>query len=158
LDYSSLPAFPPQFLPKSVAPRQERERRLTPRQFRVLLDLTKLACIVILFLWLRQASDAVRRPPPVPAEPLAFTVVAERFAQVRGAMPAEEVFDLLGPQWFVVFREPEMEDYDRLVRAHPERYPGEQHWAKWADPDNPARWVAVFISGGRVYKKLKRGI
>jgi hypothetical protein len=73
-------------------------------------------------------------------------------------MPAEEVFALLGPQRFAEFREPEMDEHDRLVWAHPDRYPGEHYWAKWADPDIPSRWVAVFFCGGLVYKTVKRGV
>jgi hypothetical protein len=44
------------------------------------------------------------------------------------------------------------------VWAHPDRFPGEHYWAKWADPTDPKRWVAVFFSGGRVYKALTRGV
>jgi hypothetical protein len=51
-----------------------------------------------------------------------------------------------------------MDAHDVLVWAHPDRYPEPRYWAKWADPADRGRWVAVFICGGRVYKTLKRGV
>jgi hypothetical protein len=158
MDYSSLPTFPPPLPSRSAALQQRRGGRLTPRQARVLLDMAKLAGIVVLLVWLRHTADAVCRPAPPPPAPLPFEVVAERFARIHLMMPADEVFALLGPQRFEEFREPEMDDHHLLVWAHPDRYPEERYWAKWADPADRGRWVAVFICGGRVYKTLKRGV
>jgi hypothetical protein len=73
-------------------------------------------------------------------------------------MTDDEVFALLGPQRFTEFLEPEMDKFELLVKARPDRYPGEHSWAKWADPADPQRWVAVFFSGGLVYKTLARGV
>jgi hypothetical protein len=44
-----------------------------------------------------------------------------------------------------------------MVDAHPDRYPGEQAWLKWADPEDEDRWVAVFTAGGTVHYALKKG-
>lgn len=157
MNYSSLPTFPPPQPSKSATPPPRHVRRLTPRQARVLIDLAKLAGLVALLVWLRHTADT-RRPVPPPPQPLPFKVVAERFAQVHVPMPADEALVLLGPQRWVEFREQEMDDHDMLVWAHPDRYPEPRFWAKWADPADRGRWVAVFICGGRVYKTLKRGV
>jgi hypothetical protein len=125
----------------------------------VFIDLVKLAGIVALLLWARHTANALRSPaspPPPPPQPLSFKVIAERFARVHIAMPADEVFALLGPQQFEELREPEMDKHDVLVWAHPDRYPEPRYWAKWADPDDRSRWVAVYVCGGQVYIMLKR--
>ena len=157
MDYSSLPSYPPPLPSRSDGIRQKRERRLTEREAGFLIDLVWLAGIVVLLFWLRQATDTLRSPPPPPPEPLAFKLVAERFARVEVGMTSEEVFSLLGPERYVKFREPEFDDFEVRVVSHPDRYPTPLYWAKWADPDDPARWVAVFIADGRVYHKVKRG-
>ena len=158
MDYSTLPSFPPPLPSTSAAPSQQHKRRLTNRQTRVLIDLAKLAGIVVLLMWLRHTTDALSRPAPPPPEPLPFDVVAERFARVHVGMSANEVFALLGPERFKEFCEPQMDDHDVRVWAHPDRYPEPRHWAKWADPADRGRWVAVFLCDGRVYKTLKRGV
>jgi hypothetical protein len=131
---------------------------VTPRRVRILVDLGWLAGIVALLFWARETAEALRRPPPRPPEGLPFKTIAERFGRVEHMMPDEQVFALLGPQRFAKFWEPEMGEYDGLVKLHPYRYPGEHYWAKWADPADPSRWVAVFFSGGRVFRMLKRGV
>ena len=158
MDYSSFPTFPPPLPSKSAAPPPRRQRRLTPRQIQVLIDLAKLVGIVALLVWLRHTADALQRPTPPTPEPLPFNAVAERFARVHVPMDADEAFALLGPQRFEEFREPEMDDNDVLVWAHPDRYPEPRYWAKWADPADRGRWVAVFVCSGRVYKTLARGV
>ena len=158
MDYSLLPTFPPRLPSKSAVPTRGREWRLTQREARVIIDLAKLAVIVIVLAWLSHSVDVLQQPLPPPPEPLPFEVVTERFHRVTIQMTDIEVFALLGPQRFAEFREPEMDKHDRLVEYRPDRYPGEHYWAKWADPADPSRCVAVFFSGGRVYKKLKRGV
>ncbi len=158
MEYSSMPSYPPPLPPRSAHPQPQRERRLTPRQARVLVDLARLAGIVALIACAWQIADALRRPSHPPPGPLPFAAVAERFDRVRVLTPADEAFEILGPQRYALLREPEMDDYDRLVEPHPDRYPGERSWAKWADPDDPGRWVAVLICGGSVYHTLKRDV
>ena len=123
MEYSSLPSYPPPLPPRSAVARPRRGRRLGPRQARVLVDLAWVTGIVALLVWARQTADAFRRPPPPPPEPLPFKVVAERFKHISILMPAEELFAQLGPERYAEFREPEMDEYDRLVECHPERYP-----------------------------------
>jgi hypothetical protein len=118
-----------------------------------------LVGILALLLWLRQTADAIRRTPPSPPpEPLEFKLVVKQFTRIHVGMTSEEVFSLLGPQRYVTFREPEIDDYERLIEAHPDRYPGQRYWAKWADPSDPSRWVAVLLVGGHVYHKLRHGV
>jgi hypothetical protein len=82
-------------------------------------------------------------------------------------MRKEEVFDLLGPEQFgAAFREPEFDEndarYNALVEARPDRYPagrspGDHYWAKWTDPMDVGKWVAVLFMDGRVQLVLKKG-
>jgi hypothetical protein len=129
---------------------------MNTRRSRLLFDLGLLAAIVVLLVWLGQLAEAVRHPPQ-PAGPLDFKLVQERFARVHPGMRSEEVFELLGPQHSARFWEPEIERIDGVVKAHPDRYPGEGYWAKWADPEDESKWVAVFIAGGQVHHSLKGG-
>lgn len=160
MKYTSLPSYPQPLPASSPVQRQTNGQRLTPRQMRLLIDLIWLAVIVTLLVWVRHAADTIQRPPHELSQPqpLAFNVVAERFDRVHIRMTQEEVFALLGPEQWVEFREPEFDDFERLVEAHPDRYPGKHYWAKWADPSNPRKWVAVFFAGGYVYHTLSRGI
>ena len=155
MDYTSLPTFPPPIPSRAATSVRTRDWRLTLRQTRVLIDLAKLAGIMALLLWMRQTAIGPRQPEP-PPKPLPFRVVAERFDQVGLTMSRDEVVALLGPERFETLWEPEMREHDLLVWAHPDRYPEPRYWAKWADPDDRRRWVAVFICGGRVYKTLRR--
>src|SRR5207247_495291 len=95
MDYSSLPTFPPPLLSKFAAPPQGRGWRPTPRQARALIDLAKLAGIVILLVWARQTADALQRPQPAstpPPPPLDFQMVLLNYrrlateAQVRAVL------------------------------------------------------------------------
>jgi hypothetical protein len=155
MDAPSLPSDAPLPEGKPTEP-PKGDLRLTPKRGRLILDLALLACIVFLVLWLGRVA-AILRQPPQPPEPLPFPVVQERFARVHFGMPAKEVFHLLGPQRSAKFWEPEFDQVDAMVVAHPNRYPGQHYWAKWADPENEDRWVAVFISGGMVHHTLKKG-
>ncbi|MGL6094413.1 MAG: hypothetical protein ACRC7O_01255 [Fimbriiglobus sp.] len=155
-----MPTFPPPVPSPSAVPPPRRERRLSLRQAQVLTDLAKLAGILAFLVWVRQTGTNLQHHPPTqpPPEPLPFNVVVQRYARVHTTMAADEVFALLGPQRFEELREPEMDRHDQLVWAHPNRYPEPRYWAKWADPADPGRWVAVFVCGGRVYKTLERGV
>jgi hypothetical protein len=111
---------------------------------------------VVLLVWLGSVADGIRHPRE-PAVPLDFNLVQERFARVGPGMREQEVFALLGMQHAARFREPEFDRIDALVNAHPDRYPGEHYWAKWADPEDEGKWVAVFFAAGHVYHVLKKG-
>jgi len=158
MDSSSLPSYPPPPQPRTTDPQPLLRRRLTPRQFQVLVNLIWLAAIVVFLVGVRQAAHTLRQPPHPAPEPLPFKVVAERFHRVHSMMPVEEVFKLLGPERFERYQEPEMDEYERLIEAHPDRYPEPRYWAKWEDPDDPGRWVAILICRGYVYQTLKRGV
>lgn len=160
VDVPSLPRYPsPQQPPAADAPAR-RGWRVTPRQTRLLIDLAWLAGIVVLFVWLRQAADSTRHPPQ-PAVPLDFTLVRERFANVRLGMSSEEVFDLLGPPGpSALVREPEFDGIEAVLEAHPDRYPAERrgrYWLKWANPKDEGTWAAVLITGGHVAHLEKKG-
>jgi hypothetical protein len=110
-----------------------------------------------LVLWLGQVAEGLRHRPP-PARPPDFRHVQERFAKVHMGMREDDVVALLGPyRLYVRLGEPESERYERQVDARPDRYPEEHFWAKWTDPEDEARWAAVFIAGGTVYYMAKKG-
>lgn len=157
MDYTLLPNYPPPLPPRAVGHEQGHEHWLTPRQVQVLVDLAKLMGIVVLLLWTRWMANTLLAPAPLPRAPLPYEVVAERFRQVYVGMPDEDLFALLGPQRFEEFGEREMDEHDWLVWARPDRYPEPRYWAKWAHPADRNRWVAVFLCGGKVYSRLKRG-
>jgi hypothetical protein len=158
MEYTSLPTYPPPLPSQTDGHRRNCAWRPTQRQKQVLVDLAWLGGIVALLLWLLQTTEAIKRPTPTPPQPLSFELIALRFDRVGVGMSSEEVFALLGPQQFVELDEPEFEEINRRVAARPDRFPGQWFWAKWADPANPKRWVAVFIAGSTVHYRLKRGI
>ncbi len=131
---------------------------------RVVVNLLLAVGIVVLLTWGRLAVGDLERHPEesqtrATAIPTAldFDVVQQQFRQVSVMMTADEVSRLLGPQRYAMLHEPAMDEYEERVSARPDRYPEPRYWAKWDDPKQPARWVAVFICGGRVYKTLKAG-
>jgi hypothetical protein len=155
MDISSLPNYSPPLPPNSDVTTQPQRRRISPRQVRVLIDLVWLAGIVSFLIWSYQTAEAFKhKPVPEPVKPLAFDVVMKRIVRVQVGMTSDAVFDLLGPERHSKLWEPEFDDYERIIEAHPDRYPGKHSWAKWADPSDETRWVAVFISGGTVHKSF----
>lgn len=158
MDYLSFPSYPPPLPSRSDVVEPRPRWRLTPRQHQVLVDLAWLAGIVVLLLWLQQTATALKQSPPPKSEPLPFRQVVERFDRVEFGMPEDDAFSLLGPQRFAQFREPEMDDYDSQIPFHPDRYPTNRYWAKWADPADPTRWVAILFGDGRVFHKLKKKV
>jgi hypothetical protein len=160
MDYSNVPSYPPSLLSKDSIGRLESNSRLTPHQVRRLIDLSWLVGIIVILLWTGREANRFRQPLDPPPVPLPFQLLAERASRIRSEMSASEVFGLLGPEQFVKFREPEMDEFDRSRFARPDRYPDPSvcYWSKWADPADPARWIAIFICGGHVYKTYKRGL
>jgi hypothetical protein len=157
VDISFLPRHPSPLRPASAEPPAERCRQGNIRQSRVVFDLALFAAIVLLLVWLGQAADAIRHAPHSPRH-LDFRLVQEQFAKVRPGMSSEEVFRLLGPYRLASPEEPEFQEINRLVQAHPDRYPGKRYWAKWEDPEDDGKWVAVLVAGESVYHVLKKGL
>jgi hypothetical protein len=155
---SSFPSYPPPLPSRSNAVKSRPKWHLTPRQHQVLVDLIWLAGIVILLVWLRQVATTLRQPPPPKPVPLPFRLVVQRFDRVEIGMSEDEAFTLLGPQRFAQFREPEMEAFESWISFHPDRYPSKWYWAKWADPADPSRWMALLIGDGQVVHKLKKKV
>jgi hypothetical protein len=138
----------------------ERRSRINSRGRHVLFDLAKLSGILGLLLWLGQVSSAIRQTPHSPSpppKPFDFKLVQERFPRVSFGMRIEEVFDLFGPEHSTRFWEPEFDTTEAVARVRPDRYPGEPCWAKWSDPEDEDKWVAVFFSGGYVRQTFKKG-
>ena|SRR5579871_153833 len=157
MDFSSLPRYPTPGRPQLAGPQAESGWHSSRRAARVFRDLAWLAGIAIFLLWLRNVADTARQPPQ-PWGPLEFQLIQERFRQLQACVYRKQVFDLLGPPQFSGrISEPEFEEINALVQAHPDRYPHECSWAKWADPADEGKWVAVFFSGDRVERVLKKG-
>lgn len=158
MDISSFPTYPPPLRSKPDTTPVGR-RRLGPRQVRVLVVLVWLMGIVTFLSWLWFSSDATRRPtlPPPIVEPLTYPQVMERFGRVRVSMSHDEVVGLLG--WYEKgVAEPEFHKLNARIMAHPDRYPkGDHFWAKWADPADSGRWVAVYFAGGIAHHTLMKG-
>jgi hypothetical protein len=158
VDLSSLPGYPQQPRPQSAEIPAGHGSRISPRQVRVLFDLAALAAIVLFLFWVRHVVDTIHRPPPPPTEPLDFELVQERFPRVKLNMRKEEVFQLLGPERSANFdfMQPEIDEINGRVEAHPDRYIGPE-WAIWADPENNNNWGAVFFSDGKVMHIIRKG-
>lgn len=156
MDDSSRPAFPSP--PPAADPWRDPELRLSRRQVRTLVDLAWLAGVVIFLVGVWRTADRLRPPPPSPAEPLPFERVAERYPYLRVWMTVDEVVGLLGVERYTNLHEPEFDTIDRAIESRPDRPPGPGYWAKWADPADPRRWVAVYIARGCVAYILKRGV
>jgi hypothetical protein len=153
VDFTTLQTFPAP--PPRETPEPERRWRINSRVAWRLFHGTWAVCIVCLLVYLRHTSETIRNPPQ-PA-PLEFKVVAEQFEFLRVNMPRQEVYALLGPENYTRLREPEFAEFERIVDIRPERYPGLKYWAKWADPANQDRWVAIFIAGDYVHRIIKKG-
>src|SRR5205807_1913756 len=128
-----------------------------PSPPRVLLSLGYLviAAVASYCIW-RMVTTGEQPLPTPPRLPLDFKVIQGRFAQVRPGKSREEVEELLGPPsqercWDIDFWDPVME-------AHPDRYPGEWVWVKWTDPNDEGRWIAVFFAGDIAYHTRKKGL
>lgn len=162
MDVSSLPAFPPPRTSRAETALRVSRGLLPPAQLRFLVNLLLAVALVALLIWGRMATAEIERSREnvqtqtvkVPAH-IDFKVVQQQFQQVSVMMPADEVFRLLGPQRYTNLREPKLDAYEERVWARPDRYPEPRFWAKWENPDNPKRWVAVFICGRHVYKKIE---
>lgn len=157
MNLSSLPSYPQQPHPQSAEAPAGYGSRINPRQVHILFSLAALTAIVFFLLWVRHVVDTIRRPPPLPPQPLDFKLILERFPRVHVGMRKEEVFQLLGPERSTNFdfSEPQLNEINRRVEAHPDRY-SEPSWVIWADPENGDRWVAVFFSDGEVMHILAK--
>ncbi len=158
MDYLLFRSYPPPLPSQRINP-SGRKCMLTPRQVRRMIDLGWLLGIVILLLWLRHEANRFSHPP-LPPESLPFQLVAKRSDQLESEMSAKDVFALLGPVRFERFWEPEMEEFEERRQARPSRYPdpNECYWAKWADPADLERWVAILICHDRAYKIIQHGV
>lgn len=156
MDVSSFPTYPPPL--RSESDTTPVERPLGPRQVRTLAVLVCLAGTVPFHFCLWSAPDTARRPTPPPrtAEPLSYPQILERFSRVRVSMGHDEIVGLLG--WYEKgAAEPEFHELNARIAAHPDRYPrGDHFWAKWADPADRNRWVAVYFAGGVAHHTLKK--
>jgi hypothetical protein len=152
---ASLPQFPPPLPSIADGPRPERNWRLKRRTARIVVGLVWLAGFVLLLFWLRGSTDSFRRPDPPPRKPLSFDQVVQRSTRLKLFVKKVDIIALLGPESNAPFWEPEIADYDRLVDAHPDRYPGERSWAKWTDPADQTRWIAILFCSGLSYHVIK---
>jgi hypothetical protein len=159
MSLSSLPPIPTLQWPAAFKSLKKSGPAIPPRVVTVLLSVAMVAGLATTCYWLWRALDAIQRPaPPPPRVPLDFKLVRQRFRQVRPMASREEVEELLGPPSFQTEYEPDFEDINARVWARPDRYPGEHSWAKWIDPQDKGKWVAVFFAGDRVYRTLHKGL
>jgi hypothetical protein len=122
-----------------------------------------------LVLWARQtAADidrarAAGRAPAVPAPPLAFDLVAERFGQVEQGASRDQVEALIGPPTERWAWGPEVEEFERRWwNGGRNLFPADREWNRWSDPADPERWAAVAYirrptNEQTVYGRLKKG-
>jgi hypothetical protein len=170
VDYASLPRHP-QFPAHAPEPQSRTERRITPLQAQVLIDLLWLVGIVVVLIWTRHAVANIEsaraaeraRAVAIPPTPCDFQLIVLHFDQIRGGASREEVERLFGPPTERRATGPEVEEFElRWWNGGKNIFRADREWNRWSDPANPNRWVSVVYwrwpeNEQRVYGKLKKG-